>query len=306
MKKRILSLFLAFLTLSLACALSACDEEYGEFYTDENGILQNTKVECAVTSTGAREITYEIRNATPYSIWIKAVVLHIYRDGKWEEAPYDEGYIWVDRDLLGGWLGTSEEVYEREVDFGYGEALYPGDYRIVVEMEAKKNSYFEETAEFCAIACFTVTDEVYGVFETKDGILQNTKVRLATDGKELTAPVKGIGAGLQNESCFEIEQQKYAVDECYEYLLELWEDGEWKQAPSFGEVLWEGNSWEKDFWKPEQIEGGNPALMDKRYIALTPGQYRARVKYVIVGDTGGAEIPEGQLEAVGYFTVIAE
>jgi len=47
-------------------------------------------------------------------------------------------------------------------------------------------------------------------------------------------------------------------------------------------------------------------LMDKRYIALEPGEYRVRIKYTATCGVDGVEIPEGQLEAVAYFTVTGE
>jgi hypothetical protein len=302
MKKRLVSLFLAFLTLFLACALSACEEKYGEFYTDENGILQNTLIECVVTKTGANQITYEIRNTTPYSIWIKAVALHVCQDGEWEELLVNGGHIWVDRDLLGGWQGHYKEVYERKINVDL--AIHPGEYRIVVEMEAKKNRNFDEIEKFYATACFTITDEIYGIFETKDGILQNTLVTAQTPDRDLIAPVVDFGVYLKNDSAFNVEQQRYSAEHNYNYLLEILANGAWQEAPSFGEIVYEEVT-RKDFWKKEQMKSGAAALMDKRYIALEPGEYRVRIKYTATCGVDGVEIPEGQLEAVAYFTVTA-
>ena len=60
MKKRLVSLLIAVLLLVI---LSSCDGGYGEFYTEDD-LLQNTQIQCVVTSVGAREVSYEIRNAT--------------------------------------------------------------------------------------------------------------------------------------------------------------------------------------------------------------------------------------------------
>lgn len=41
------------------------------------------------------------------------------------------------------------------------------------------------------------------------------------------------------------------------------------------------------------------------YCSLNPGKYRLRVKYNVIAADKNVEIPEGQLEAVAYFTVTA-
>ena len=301
MKRRVIAMMLA---LVMLCALVACgEEEYGEFYTEDD-LLQNTQIKCVVTQAGAREIAYEIRNATPYSIWIKAVALHVYQDGAWEKAPFQQdGHLWVDRDHLGGWRGTCKEVYEEKVDFAYYKTVYPGEYRIVVEMEAKKNGYKAETEVFYATACFTVTNEVYGVFEEKGGILQNSLVTLQVTNYDFDAPFLDPWYHLENKSAFDVEQQKYA-DDGYGYLLEKQVDGAWVPCPTYGEIVRE-NVEEKDFYLPEQTESGAADLMEKRYIALEAGEYRMRVKYTATCGVDDVEIPEGQLEAVAYFTVTA-
>lgn len=299
--KRLLSLLIL---LALLCTLASCSGDYGEFYTEDD-LLQNSQIQCVVTSAGAREVCYEIRNATPYSIWIKAVALHVYQDGAWEKAPFQQdGHIWVDRDLLGGWRGTQKEVYEEKVEFAYYKTMHPGEYRIVVEMEAKKNRYKAETEVFFATACFTVTDEVYGVFEGEEGILQNSLVTLQITNYDFGAPFLKPWYHLKNESAFDVEQQKYA-DDGYGYLLEMHKDGAWVACPTFGEMVKEDVE-QRDFWLEKQTQADAAALMEKRYIALEAGEYRMRVKYTLTCGVDGVEIPEGQLEAVAYFTVTAE
>ena len=313
MKKRLLLLLLLLLTL---CSLAACREEemqeekqeesrekFGTIYT-EDGLAQNTLIQCVITETGPSKVHYEVHNATEYEIYTdsRCTVLQIYKDGGWVEAPHEDGRIFVDRDILGPrW--HYKPLYEGGVPFSYYKDMTPGFYRILVGLELKKK---EDAAveKIYAVAYFTVTDEVYGIFEAKDGILQNTGITLTMNNKELTAPMVSVNARIQNDTCFEIEEQKYAANDNYSYLLEVLADGVWKQAPTFGEIIREDGA-RVDFWRPEQIESGVAALMDKRYIALTPGEYRVRVKYVIVGEIEGAEIPDGQLEAVGYFTVTA-
>jgi len=321
MKKRLLSVFLALLML---CALTACNgdsnsEKFGEIYV-EDGFSQNTLIKCVVTEKGPRGVAYEIRNETSYRINVDRLrgSLQIRRGDAWEQAPIDPDYIMVDREPL-GWGGICKEVYEGRVN--HYKPLHPGEYRIIVSIEIKKPETGAKIEELFAVTPFTVTDEVYGSFETKDGILQNTRVTLSIDGAELPTPLTRIGAVFQNKSVFEIEwREKYAENENYDYLLEVFENGVWKQAPTFGErILKEGgwslsnyreiepvdNTWTQGFWRSAQIKGGNPALMDKRYIEPAPGKYRVRVKYAITEAIEGVEIPEGQLEAVAYFTVTA-
>ena len=60
-----------------------------------------------------------------------------------------------------------------------------------------------------------------------------------------------------------------------------------------------------EFWEAREIKNIDPTLKEKRYLALEPGQYRLRVKYRVSDNTGGVELPEGQPEAVVYFTVTA-
>lgn len=304
MKKR-LSILL--LSLLLFCSLAACNkkDKYGVTYT-EDGVLQNTLIQCVITETGPKRVHYEVHNASEYKIYLDSqfTVLQIYKDGGWVEAPHGEHRIIVDRDNLGAPRRVNKPLYEGGVDFNYYKGMTPGLYRILVKLEVQKPEKDAAVEEIYATAYFTVTDAVYGVFETKDGILQNTSITLAMKKEALTAPVLGVGAYLQNESCFEIKEQKYAANDNYSYLLEVLVDGVWTQAPSFGEIIREDDV-RMDFWKPEQIESGAAELMDKRYIALTPGEYRMRVKYAITEAVDGAEIPEGQLEAVAYFTVTA-
>ena len=319
MEKRVLSVLLLLLLLGM---FSACKEDnYGEFYT-EDALLQNTLIQCVITQTGVDQVSYQIYNATDYEIYIehRGTVLQIYRDGVWAEASHAEDRLWVDRGNLGGPRRINKPLYEGGVDFNYYMNMVPGVYRILVKMEAQKPRTDAPIEEIYATAYFTVTDQVYGVFEQKDGILQNSKVTLSIDGNKLTSPVKRIGARFCNGTAFHVEREgNYAADENYDYMLEIFEDGAWKQAPTFGEILREDGGWSLDlyqelepgddswtlgFWKRSQIEGGNPALMDKRYIELVPGEYRVRVKYAITDEVAGVEIPEGQLEAVAYFTVV--
>lgn len=317
MKKR-LSILL--LSLLLLCSLAACNkkDKYGVTYT-EDGVLQNTLIQCVITKAEVDQVNYQIHNATDYEIYTDAqwTLLQAYEDGAWVQTPYNQNHLWVDRDNLGAPRRTNKPLYE---DGFSCENMKPGFYRIVVKLEVQKPEEGAPVEEVYAVAYFTITDEVYGVFEEKDGILQNTKVTLSINDKELTAPVMRIRALFENKTAFKIERpEKYAADENYDYLLEVFADGVWKKAPSFGEILREDGGWSLDlyqelepgddswtlgFWKRSQIEGGNPALMDKRYIALEPGEYRVRVKYAITEEIEGAEIPEGQLEAVAYFTVV--
>ena len=282
--------------------IEVSQEEFGQLYT-RDGFVQNTLINCMITKASASGVSYEIHNRTACRIYTndKVTDLYKYQDGEWVWVPENEDHIVVEREPL-GWRGVYKEIYEGDVY--HHHRMGPGFYRIVVKMEVKKPDEGAKVEEMYAVAYFTLGDEVYGTFEEKDGILQNTNITLRVVNNSLVAPVDGVFVDICNESVFDIEPQTYA-DGNYDYSLEIFKDGVWQQAPSFGEVIGTEDR-NMVYWTDEQIGNGAAALMDKRYRALEAGEYRARVKYSATCRLEGVEIPEGQLEAVAYFTVTAE
>lgn len=208
----------------------------------------------------------------------------------------------------------------------YPENLTVGEYRLVFGdfywMDGALIPYGEGPF---IVGDFTVTAPLvmeYGSFTEKDGILQNSHITLKLDTVDLTAPVNKLSYTLYDNTDFYVEYQTHFSASDFKDLLEVYVDGEWKEAPTFGEILTdrdgpytytepdpyarENYGLGMNFWKPYQIENGDPMLMGKRYLALEPGYYRLRVKYTLHTEDEGAQIPEGQLEAVAYFTVTAE
>ena len=165
--------------------------------------------------------------------------------------------------------------------------------------------------------CSLVACSDYGEFYTEDGILQNTKVTLTVETKETQAPVTELTFYLREETDFNMSMWTYGTAE---EVLEIFEDGSWKTALTFGGYVREGalgnnvgtttpkhqqHSETMRFWEPtpNDIEEGEYATF--RYLPLTAGKYRLRVRYSLHTEDESVEIPEGQLEAVAYFTVTA-
>ncbi len=169
--------------------------------------------------------------------------------------------------------------------------------------------------------CALVGCSDYGEFYTEDGILQNTQVTLTVETENLVAPVSELSFTLREETDFELWLTTSTYEqERNQKLLEVFEDGEWKQAPTFGSYIREGNvanhpgattqkhqehSETMQFFLPAPTETEVPDLASFRYLPLTQGSYRLRVRYSFYSEEQGVEIPEGQLEAVAYFTVTA-
>ena len=158
----------------------------------------------------------------------------------------------------------------------------------------------------------------YGEFYTEDGILQNTHITLTVVTQDLVAPVNELSYTL-NETCdFWVCDVKYIKGTDCHGLIEIYEDGAWRDAPKFGKneretlgnrVIGENTDFSAHqskkyrmmFYEVDQDEN----FTVTRYLPLQPGQYRLRLKCEVYAEDENVEIPEGQLEAVAYFTVTA-
>ena len=104
-------------------------------------------------------------------------------------------------------------------------------------------------------------------------------------------------------------------------LVEILRDGVWQEVPKIGDRRREGtvgsynvDSWtdfgahrtkEKSMSFPSILDGEEVETAVTRYLPLEAGEYRLRVQYILFSENDEAEIPEGKLEAVAYFTVTA-
>ncbi len=286
----------------------------------KDGLLQNSRVYIENIYIEDRTVYYTVVNKR-YERVFTSDKPYVYKrvNGAWEMVT-----LWgrqYDLACVAGAFDSRQGSFEIE----YPENLSTGEYRLVFGDFRWTNGELIPYGEGpFIVGDFTVTAPLvmeYGQFEEKDGILQNSHVTLTLDTTELNAPVNKLSYTLHDDSDFYVEYEWHAVASDFKDLLEIYVDGVWKQAPTFGEILVDRDGpytfTEQDpyaredyqlgmnFWKPYQIEGGEPTLMGKRYLALTPGQYRLRVKYTLHTEDENVEIPEGQLEAVAYFTVTA-
>ena len=152
----------------------------------------------------------------------------------------------------------------------------------------------------------------YGTFYEENGILQNTHVTLIVENESLVAPVTELKYVLRDDFDFSVwyrddERENSRTPD----LLEVYSGGGWSQVGQRGgggtHTAWIRSPQDPTERIAHHIKmrfvdrktGGNG------YIYLQPGFYRIRVQYSVSTDDENAYIPEGQLEAVAYFTVTA-
>ena len=290
---------------------------------EKDGLVQNSRIYVENIYVEDRTVHYTIVNKRFQRIFTRSEKPYVYKkvNGAWEMVA-----LWGRQYDMAAIVGAFEsQAGSFEID--YPENLTVGEYRLVFgefhwmngEMLPYGNGPF-------VVGDFTVTAPIvmeYGKFEQKDGILQNSHVTLTMDPIDLSAPVTKLSYTLQDNSDFYVEYERYSMGANFEDLLEVYKDGAWVQAPTFGEILVDrdgyGGIYEPEpdpydrrsyklgmyLWKPYQIEGGEPTLMNKRYLALEAGEYRLRVRYTLHTEDKSVEIPAGQLEAVAYFTIPA-
>ncbi len=153
----------------------------------------------------------------------------------------------------------------------------------------------------------------YGEFYTEDGVLQNTKITLVIENEALVAPVSELSYAVYDQCDFFVDTVSYRY--C-EGTIEIFQDGTWQEVSKRGveaknEIDWGPmvtNHEAHHIWRgsmsfvPTDEENYTGFLS---YRSLNPGKYRLRVKYGAIAADENVEIPEGQLEAVAYFTVTA-
>ena len=160
-------------------------------------------------------------------------------------------------------------------------------------------------------------EKQYGEFYTEDGVLQNTKVTLAIENETLVAPVSELSYAVYDQCDFFVDIVSYQDGTmCSKGMVEIFQDGTWREVPKRGvedgREIYRGplvtnheahHTWRRSLsFVPADDEDYSGFLS---YCTLNPGKYRLRVKYNAIAADENVEIPEGQLEAVAYFTVSA-
>ena len=185
-------------------------------------------------------------------------------------------------------------------------------------MKKRLSALFLALLMSCAfVACNksddTQTSREYGEFYTEDGILQNTKITLVIENEAFVAPVSELSYAVYDQCDFFVDTVSYR--HCEE-TIEIFQDGTWQEVPKRGvedrrEIDWGPmvtNHEAHHIWRgsmsfvPTDEEDYIGILS---YCSLNSGKYRLRVKYNAIAADENVEIPEGQLEAVAYFTVSA-
>ncbi len=286
----------------------------------KDGLVQNSRIYIENIYVEDRTVHYTVVNGRFSRIFTDEKP-HVY---KWVDGEWQLVLLWGRQNDIASIVKAFDER-EGSFEINYPENLTVGKYRLVFgDFRYVNGETVPYGDEPFIVGDFTVTTPLvmeYGEFEQKDGILQNSLITLTLDPVDLTAPVTKLSYTLHDNTDFYVDYQWHFAASDFKDLLEVYEDGAWVQAPTFGEILvdrdgpyiftepdpYARESYELGmyFWKSYQIEGGEPTLMGKRYLALAPGQYRLRVKYTLHTDDESVEIPEGQLEAVAYFTVTA-
>lgn len=286
----------------------------------KDGLLQNSRMYIENIYIEGRTVHYTVVNGR-FSRTFTGEKPYVY---KWVNGEWQLVTLWSRRNDIASIVKAFDER-EDSFQIERPENLTVGEYRLVFgNFRYDNGTMVPYGDEPFIVGDFTVTTPIvmeYGEFERKEGILQNSLITLTLDTTELNAPVNKLSYTLHDNTDFYVEYQTLFAASDFKDLLEVCVDGVWRQADTFGEILvdrdgpyihTEPDPYAREsyrlgmyFWKPYQIQGGEPTLMGKRYLALEPGEYRLRVKYTLYTEVEGVEIPEGQLEAVAYFTVTA-
>ena len=294
----------------------------GHLYHTDN-TLQSSLVSLVLIpgqlTAPVNKISYDVVNNTgcPISLNYGGYAVDIYEDGVWNELPVYKQNGWE----TGRYSYAREIVsllYHSTISFPgqyYGrqeQMLGVGTYRIrhSYHFILDENETLSEIRE--AVAYFTVTEpgaatipdnptlteEQMSATYVANGIHSRRGITMyAEHVTPLTAPISQLKISIRNDSGYKINL------DVKDRVLERYENGVWKQAPSA---------------VPETAEHSVPYTFDTHgpytndivsytwrlgnkgavYAALQPGLYRLRQPYTLSGpETDG-------LEAVAYFSVL--
>lgn len=155
----------------------------------------------------------------------------------------------------------------------------------------------------------------WGEFTTEDGYVQNSLITAVLHTEELVAPVTELSYTLYDNTDFGIVSDYYTNGNDWRtHRLEIYENGEWKQAPTGGSFMTEmGRLYvpdadpaahrQFDYTLKLKMVGVDSEI---QYRPLQPGSYRLIVSYILNTDDPDIEIPKGKHAALLYFTVTGE
>ena len=171
---------------------------------------------------------------------------------------------------------------------------------------------------FCTFGCKedlppAQKEREWGEFYRKDGYVHNTMISAVLNTNELTAPVTELSYSLYDNTDFGIVSDYYTnTNDKRTHRLEIYENGEWKEAPYGGSCMTDMGH--------HYVPDADPAAHRKfdltmdlhqhpdyaviRYAPLERGAYRLIVTYSLTADDPGIEIPKRQHGYVLYFNVL--
>ena len=148
-------------------------------------------------------------------------------------------------------------------------------------------------------------------FYNADDYIQNEAIVAVMNTTDLTAPVEEISYTLCDNSDLGVSVTHYTMlNDRRIHRLEIYENGEWKEAPTAGVAMHqrlEAPGTDSD----PSAHRKHERKMDFRYIdgglvhylPLERGEYRLIVTYAVNTDDPDVTIPEGEHAALLYFTV---
>ena len=153
----------------------------------------------------------------------------------------------------------------------------------------------------------------WGEFYSKDGYVQSSLIVAMMNTTELTAPVSELSYTLYDNTDFGIVVTYYTDTNDHRlHRLEIYENGEWKEAPYSGDTMTNrAFPYEEDTDPTARRKFDltmdlhyreDPAII--RYDPLQPGAYRLIVTYTLSTDDPNVTIPKKQHASVLYFTVL--
>ena len=153
----------------------------------------------------------------------------------------------------------------------------------------------------------------WGEFYSKDGYVQSSLIVAMMDTTELTAPVTELAYTLHDNTDFGIVVTYYTDTNDHRlHRLEVYENGEWKEAPYSGDTMTsrafpyetdtDPQAHRKLDFTMDMHQREDPAII--RYDPLQPGAYRLIVTYTLSTDDPDVTIPKRQHASVLYFTVL--